>query len=174
MKIGAPRELGFLSDCQWTAIQHAPNRVLKHEQRQFAKACRAARSHPGRGRGLSAVENAQQAVGKNGFRTDRSTNDLSFGREDGLRLVRDFAAKVIFLSSSSGVTTLMRLTRCPESKPAPRLRHQALRVEKALVETTTLSSCCVGRNSLAARHGAGRTAFEGKGLQRDRSPRFRG
>jgi len=81
--IGASRELGILSGCQWTAIQHAPNRVLKDEQRQFAKACRTARSHSGRRRGLPAVENAQQAVGKNGFRTDRSSNDLSFGRDDG-------------------------------------------------------------------------------------------
>jgi len=93
--IGASRELGFLSGCQWTAIQHAPNRVLKDEQRQFAKACQTARSHPARRRrGLPSVENVQQAVGENSFLSARSSNDLSLGREDGLRLVRDFAAKV--------------------------------------------------------------------------------
>lgn len=72
MKIGTSREPGFLSGCQWTAIQHAPNRVLKDEQRQFAKACRTARPHPGRGRGLPAVENDEQAVGTKGFRIDRA------------------------------------------------------------------------------------------------------
>ncbi len=117
--IGATSELGFLSGCQWTAIQHAPNRVLKDAQRQFAKACRTARSHPRRGRGLPAVENAQQAVGKNGFRSDRSRNDLSLGREDGLRLVRDFAAKVNLPIIIIRGDDLDEADQGPESKPAP-------------------------------------------------------
>lgn len=107
--IGASRELGFLSGCQWTAIQHAPNRVLTDEQRQFAKACRTARSHPRRRRGLPAVENDERAVGKNGFRADRSSNDSSIGREDGFGSLGILPPRYIFRSSSS--TTLMRLTR---------------------------------------------------------------
>lgn len=37
MKIAASRELGFISGCQGTGIQHARNRVLKDEHRQFAR-----------------------------------------------------------------------------------------------------------------------------------------
>ncbi len=173
MKIGATSELRFLSGCQWTAIQHAPNRVLKDEQRQFAKACQTARSHPGRRRGLPAVENAQQAVGKNGFRSDRSSNDLSLGREDGLRLVRDFAARVNLPIRSPGVRTLMRLTRCPESKPAPATTSPSPSGRKGSCRDNDPQSM-LSRGDIrwppVMVHG--RTAFEGTGLQRDRSPRF--
>lgn len=169
---GASREVGIICGCQWTAIQHAPNRVLNDEQREFAKTCRTARSHPRRRRGLPAVENAQQAVGKNGFRADRSSNDLSLGREDGLRLVRDFAAKVNLPIIIRG-DDLVEADQVPESKPAPAITSPSPSGRKGSCrDKDPQFMLSTGDSRWPRVPMPGRTAVEGTGLQRDRSPRF--